>query len=90
MTKNMNDDLVIILRVYSYCGDDTFLEVGGDHIKEHVGGSGSELLNSDGVMYAIIHIKDGRATSDWGYATVREARETAKRCHPNAKIILCD
>jgi len=83
-------ELAIILKVESYVGKDTFLEVGGDHIKEHVGGSDANMLSSDGVMYAIIHVnQQGKATSEFGYATEREARETVKKTYPKAKIITC-
>lgn len=86
--------LVVILKIVSYLGDNTYIEIGGEHIKEHVGGLPDQILNSSGVMYAIIHIGEGessdRVYSDFGYATVKEARETAETVHLGARIVVCE
>ncbi|MFQ6134510.1 MAG: hypothetical protein ACE5KU_01680, partial [Nitrososphaerales archaeon] len=86
--------LVVILRIESYLGDDTHIEIGGKHIKEHVGGLPDQILNSAGVMYSYVHIGEGessgRVSSDFGYSTVAEARETAETVHVGAMIVVCE
>ena len=79
---------IIILKVKSYTGNDTWLDVGGKHIRERVKSDGID--DGKGVMYALVHIKNDAADADWGYATANEAKETAKRLYPNAKIASCE
>ncbi|MGA2875080.1 MAG: hypothetical protein ABSE82_06010 [Nitrososphaerales archaeon] len=79
---------IIILKVKSYTGNDTWLDIGGNHIRERVESDGID--DGKGVMYALIHIKNNAAGADWGYATAKEAKETARRLYPNAKIASCD
>ena len=69
--------VAVILRIPSYCGEDTCLEVGGERITEHTGGTplsfscaASELCElepnepcSTGVMYALITFERGNPNS---------------------------
>lgn len=84
------NELVIIVRVAAYIGKDTWLDCGGKHLREKV----RPLLPVDALMegkamYAIIHVQDQCASSDFGYASIKEAEETARTAHPEAKIVIC-
>lgn len=87
----MPQELVIILRVASYSGDDTYLSVYVSGGREHVNDTLISVVPmADGVMYALIHIRDGKADSDWGYRSKAHARRIAKSVHPGVPIIYCD
>lgn len=56
------------------------MEVGGEHLKEK------------DTMFALIHFKanEKEGTTDFGYATEKEAEEIAKTVHPKALILRAD
>ena len=91
------------MRIPSYVGNDTWLQVGGERITEHEGRSESspetnEFLRSvgleppqaPGVMYALITFKPSERTGlvDFGYADPKEAMETLRmRGQPDYQIV---
>lgn len=82
-------ELFIIVKVTPYVGNNTWLDCGGDHLRQTVKGMLiDDLLEGKKVMYAIIHInKNGGAYSDWGYATIKEAKQTIPK---GKQVIICE
>ena len=79
-------ELVVILRVAPYVGEDTWVLIGGDHLKERTKNS---LLQEgeNKVMYAIVHLKGGQVTTDWGYSSAKEAEAVSRSAHPGVPIV---
>jgi hypothetical protein len=69
---------IIILKVKSYTGNDTWLDIGGNHIRERVESDGID--DGKGVMYALVHVKNNAASADWATLQQRKRKRQQKGC----------